>query len=73
MNVFNLQKYVHLQDFLDKENCIQLVTELRKLIEQGKTVKDEQCPLSQAIHGAPVFDSLLEQLVPNDCPRLLVP
>lgn len=65
INIFNSQGYVHLQDFLDKENCVQLITELHKLIGQGKTVKDEQCPLSQAIHGAPVFDSLLEQLVPN--------
>ncbi len=65
MNIFNSQGYVHLQDFLDKENCVQLVTELRKLIGQGKTVKDVQCPLSQAIHGAPVFDSLLEQLTPH--------
>jgi len=65
MNIFNSQGYVHLQDFLDKENCAQLITELRKLIGQGKTVKDEQCPLSQAIHGASVFDSLLEQLTPH--------
>jgi len=62
---FETVKYVHLPDFLDKENCAQLVVELRKLVEEGKTTKDEQCPLSQAIHGAPVFDSLLEQLTPN--------
>jgi predicted 2-oxoglutarate/Fe(II)-dependent dioxygenase YbiX len=62
---FEVNKYVHLPDFLDKDNCAQLVDELRKLVEEGKTTKDEQCPLSQAIHGASVFDSLLEQLVPN--------
>jgi predicted 2-oxoglutarate/Fe(II)-dependent dioxygenase YbiX len=65
MTQFEVDKYVHLPEFLDKENCAQLVNELRKLIADGKTTKDEQCPLSQAIHGAPVFDSLLEQLVPN--------
>lgn len=65
MNVFNTQGYVHLQGFLDKENCVQLTEELKKLVTAGKTRKDEQCPISQAIHGAPVFDSLLEQLVPN--------
>lgn len=65
MTQFEVNKYVHLPDFLDKENCAQLTTELRNLIVEGKTKKDEQCPLSQAIHGAPVFDSLLEQLVPN--------
>jgi predicted 2-oxoglutarate/Fe(II)-dependent dioxygenase YbiX len=65
MTQFEVNKYVHLPDFLDKENCAQLVTELRKLVEEGKTHKDTQCPLSQAIHGAPVFDSLLEQLTPH--------
>jgi predicted 2-oxoglutarate/Fe(II)-dependent dioxygenase YbiX len=65
MTQFEVNKYVHLPEFLDKENCEQLVIELRKLVDAGKTTKDTQCPLSQAIHGAPVFDSLLEQLVPN--------
>jgi predicted 2-oxoglutarate/Fe(II)-dependent dioxygenase YbiX len=65
MNVFNAQGYVHLPEFLDKGNCTQLVDELRRLVDAGVTTKDTQCPLSQAVHGAPVFDSLLEQLVPN--------
>jgi hypothetical protein len=65
INGLDSQGYVHLKDFLDKENCAQLVVELRKLIEQGKTTNDDQCPLSQAIHGAPIFDSLLEQLTPH--------
>jgi predicted 2-oxoglutarate/Fe(II)-dependent dioxygenase YbiX len=65
MNVFNAQGYVHLADFLDKENCVQLTAELKKLVEDGKTTKDDQCPLSQAVHGAFVFDLLLEQLTPN--------
>jgi predicted 2-oxoglutarate/Fe(II)-dependent dioxygenase YbiX len=65
MSILNAQGYVHLQDFLDKENCAQLTAELKKLVEAGKTTKDEQCPISQAVHGAPVFDSLLEQLTPH--------
>jgi predicted 2-oxoglutarate/Fe(II)-dependent dioxygenase YbiX len=65
MNVFSAQGYVHLKDFLDKGSCNQLVDELKKLIEIGETTQDHQCPLSQAIHGAPVFDSLLEQLLPS--------
>lgn len=65
MNVLNAQGYVHLQGFLDKDNCAQLTEELKKLVEKGTTHKDTQCPLSQAVHGAPVFDSLLEQLTPN--------
>jgi predicted 2-oxoglutarate/Fe(II)-dependent dioxygenase YbiX len=76
MNVFNAQGYVHLQDFLDKENCVELTSELKKLIKEGHTQKDDQCPLSQAVHGAPVFDSLLEQLLPNfelACGKKLLP
>lgn len=65
LSQFAVQKYVYLPEFLDKDNCAQLVVELRKLIDQGKTTKDPQCPLSEAVHGAPVFDSLLEQLLPH--------
>jgi predicted 2-oxoglutarate/Fe(II)-dependent dioxygenase YbiX len=65
MSVFNAQGYVHLTDFLDKDNCAQLTAELKKLVAQGATTKDTQCPLSEAVHGAVVFDSLLEQLTPN--------
>jgi predicted 2-oxoglutarate/Fe(II)-dependent dioxygenase YbiX len=65
MNVLNTQGYVHLQDFLDKTNCAELTKELKKLIYQEKTQKDNQCPISESIYGAPVFDSLLEQLLPN--------
>lgn len=61
---FNTHKYVHLKDFVDQENCAQLVTELRKLIEQGGTWKDVQCPISQAVRDSVAFDSLLEQLQP---------
>lgn len=65
MTQFKVNKYVHIKDFLNKENCAEFVTELRRLVDEGKTKKDEQCPLSQAVHGAPVFDSLLEQLTPH--------
>lgn len=65
MNIFNAQGYVHLQDFLNKENCAQLTEELKKIVESGHTTKDPQCPISNSIHGAVIFDSLLEQLLPN--------
>jgi len=62
---FKDKGYVHLKDFLDKDNCSQLAKELNRLVTEQKTVKDEQCPLSDAVHGAVVFDSLLEQLLPH--------
>lgn len=65
MSVFNAQGYVHLPEFLDKDNCAQLAAELKKLVAAGKTTGDVQCPKSQAVHGAPVLESLLEQLLPS--------
>ena len=65
INVLTAQGYAHLPGFLDLENCRELTSELKTLIAQGLTTKDDQCPKSQAIHGSTVFDSLLEQLIPN--------
>jgi alkylated DNA repair dioxygenase AlkB len=57
--------YVHLKGFLDEDNCRELTQELNKYIERGETTKDEQCPVSEAIHGTPTFDKLLEDLLPH--------
>lgn len=65
LSQFAVQKYVHLPEFLDKENCAQLTAELKKLVAQKQTTQDTQCPKSEAIHGAQVFDSLLVQLLPH--------
>lgn len=62
---FQENKYVHLKNFLDKTNCQQLTNELKRLVNERQTIKDEQCPLSDAVHGSEVFDSLLEQLLPH--------
>jgi len=65
MTQLQMQGYSHLSGFLDKDNCAELTAELKKIVAEGKTTRDPQCPLSEAIHGAFVFDSLLEQLLPN--------
>jgi 2OG-Fe(II) oxygenase superfamily len=62
---FELQKYIYLPEFLDKDSCAELTNELKLLIENKQTRIDEQCGLSQAIHGAAVFDKLLVDLLPN--------
>lgn len=63
--IFNNNKYIYLPRFLDQSNCQEYVNEFKKLIDQGITTKDEYCPLSHALGGSVLFDSLLEQLVPN--------
>jgi len=66
MTQLQMQGYTHLSGFLDKDSCAELSAELKKLVAEGKTAKgDFQCPISESIGGAPVFDSLMEQLLPN--------
>jgi hypothetical protein len=65
IDLFKQNGYVHLKGFLDLDNCKELVQELNKYVEQGKTEKDSQCPKSEAIHGTLTFDKLLEDLLPH--------
>lgn len=65
LSQFAVEKYVHLQGFLDKENCKELTAELKRLVANQETVKDPQCPKSEAVHGAMAFDKLLVDLLPH--------
>lgn len=62
---FKEKGYVHLKDFLDKDNCAELTKIINKLVAEGKTLKDSQCPKSEGIHGELAFDKLLEDLTPH--------
>lgn len=62
---FKEKGYVHLKGFLHADSCKELTRELKRLVDQKKTVKDEQCPMSEAIHGTVTFDKLLEDLTPH--------
>jgi predicted 2-oxoglutarate/Fe(II)-dependent dioxygenase YbiX len=65
LSQFVVEKYVHLKDFLAKESCAELTAELRRLIAEKQTVQDDQCPKSEAVHGAMAFDKLLVDLLPH--------
>lgn len=65
LSQFVVENYVHLKDFLAKESCAELTAELKKLVAEKQTVQDSQCPKSEAIHGAMVFDKLLVDLLPH--------
>jgi len=76
MDVLSAQEYVHLPDFLDKENCAELTEILQEIVSGGAAVSDIQCPKSQSVGHSAVFDSLLEQLTPNfeeACGKKLLP
>jgi predicted 2-oxoglutarate/Fe(II)-dependent dioxygenase YbiX len=61
---FELQKYTVIKNAISKESCAVLTNELKSLAQQKKTVKDDQCPLSESIYADPVLDALLEQMLP---------
>lgn len=60
--VFEEQRSIYLSDVLPAEKSKELTQHMFDLYEKGKTTRDEQCPLSEAIYGDPVFDKLLEDL-----------
>lgn len=62
---FKEKGYVHLKGFLHLDSCKELTKELKRLVNEKKTIKDDQCPLSEAIHGTTIFDKLLEDLTPH--------
>lgn len=64
VNDFNKNGYVHIKDFLDQKSCEELTKEMFSIVKSGTTKKDEQCPLSEAVHGAVCFDKLLEDILP---------
>jgi hypothetical protein len=65
LSQFVIEKYVHLKNFLDRENCLELTSELKRLVVERATVNDAQCPKSEAVHGAMAFDKLLVDLLPH--------
>ena len=65
LSQFSIEKYVHLKNFLDVQNCKELTAELMRLVAIKETVNDTQCPKSEAVHGAAAFDKLLVDLLPH--------
>lgn len=58
---FEKNGYVVLSGALSKDECKKLTDHMFDLQKQGKTTKDEQCPLSDAVYGDPIFDDLLQK------------
>ena len=60
IDFFNKNGYVVLTDVLTKDQCKELTQHMFNLHEQGKLIKDDQCPTSDAVYGDPVFDKILQ-------------
>jgi len=58
---FEENGYVILKDALNGEQCNALVKHMFDLHDKGLLVKDDQCPLSDAVYGDPIFDDLLQK------------
>ena len=56
---FDQNGYVVLSGALSKQECDELTQHMFNLHKDGKLVKDDQCPQSDAIYGDPAFDNLL--------------
>lgn len=59
---FRNKKYVYLSSTINRADCEKLTEYMFDLYKQGKLIKDEQCPMSDAIYGDPVFDNILNEL-----------
>jgi predicted 2-oxoglutarate/Fe(II)-dependent dioxygenase YbiX len=59
---FERNGYVVLKDVLSLQKCQELTEHMFELHRQGKLVNDDQCPLSDAVYGDPVFDTLLQNI-----------
>lgn len=58
---FEKNGYVILKDALTKEQAASLTKHMFDLYEQGNLTKDDQCPLSDAVYGDPIFDNILQK------------
>lgn len=73
---FSRSGYVALTGAVPKEECDHLVKNMFKLYDEGKLIKDEQCPLSDSVYGDPEHDALLERMceaVGNYVGKKLIP
>lgn len=62
--IFQEKGFIFCPELLNVEVADEVSNELQRLIDEGHSKKDWMCPLSHSINGAPVLDSLLEQLTP---------
>lgn len=65
LSQFAVEKYTHLKNFVEVEKCNALTSALFQLVAKQLPNKDPQCPKSDAVYGAEVFNQLLVDLLPR--------
>jgi 2OG-Fe(II) oxygenase superfamily len=63
-NTFEMQKYVKIENVLDRRVCQELTDTFQKYIDEGMTVRDEQCSNSHSAYAFVDFEKLLKDLRP---------
>lgn len=61
IDYFEKNGYLVLQNALSADQCGDLVQHMFELKSKGLLEQDEQCPLSDAVYGDPVFDDILQK------------
>ena len=62
---FKEKKYAILDSAVPVDICQNLSDYILKLVEDNKTTKDPQCPLSESVYGDSMLDILLEDVRPT--------
>ena len=63
--VFTNKGYLHIPSALAQGVCVALSGALKGIVADGESELDAQCPISPAVYGHPVFDALLEEMLPH--------
>lgn len=61
---FIYQGYVKLENFLCKQTCLDIVEQIFSLHQQGKTMRDVPCPISDSVYGDTYFEHILFTMLP---------
>jgi hypothetical protein len=62
---FKEKKYVIVDSAVPVDICQNLSDYILKLVEEKKTTKDDQCPLSESVYGDSMLDILLDDVRPT--------
>lgn len=62
--IFQKNQYIHCPKLVTLEVANEVAQGIQKLIDEGHSTQDVQCPLSHSIGHVPLLDSFLEQLTP---------